>query len=382
MGDDRVAHDVANDIKHDIVIQPATLGDLPALLELEKKTFDLDRISRRSFRRWLAHPRHSALLVAKDGLALAGYILIFLHQGTRLARLYSIAVSENYRGHRIGQRLLEAGEKTAREAGRVHMRLEVRKDNPGAIALYEKLGYQQFGFYEDYYEDHADALRYQKRILSFDATQWQMVVPWYRQTTRFTCGPAAVMMAMQALSKQYTMTRSEEMALWREATTIFMTSGHGGCHPLGLALAAHKRGFDAEVWISEKGPLFIDGVRSEDKKAVIKLVHDDFVAEVRAAGIKVHHKEVTQQLLTRELKKGFVPIVMISTWQMDSKRTPHWVVISAFDEEFLYLHDPDPSGLQTEMDCQYLPVARDDFARMARFGKNRLRTALVIKPRR
>lgn len=363
----------------DIRIQPATLADLPALIALEEITFDSDRISRRSFRRWLAHPKHSALLVAKQGLDLAGYALIFLHQGTRLARLYSIAVSENFRGQRIGQQLLEAAEKVACDAGRVYMRLEVRKDNIGAIKLYEKLGYQQFGSYEDYYEDHADALRYQKRILNFDASHWQKPVPWYRQSTRFTCGPAALMMAMQALDSHYNMTRSEELALWREATTIFMTSGHGGCHPLGLALAARERGFAVDVWISEQGPLFIDGVRSQDKKDIIELVHNDFVEAARAAKIRIHYQEITQQLLTRELKKGGIPLVMISTWQMDSKHTPHWVVLSAFDEDFLYLHDPDPSGLQTELDCQYLPVARADFARMARFGKNRLRTALVLR---
>lgn len=364
---------------NDIRIQAATLADLPTLIALEEITFASDRISRRSFRRWLAHPRQSALLVARRGVDLAGYALIFLHQGTRLARLYSIAVSEDFRGQRIGQQLLEAAEKVARNAGRVHMRLEVRKDNISAIKLYEKLGYQQFGFYENYYADHADALRFQKRILNFDATQWKRPVPWYRQTTGFTCGPASLMMAMQALNKGYRMNRSEEMALWREATTIFMTSGHGGCHPLGLALAAHQRGFSAEVWISEKDALFVDGVRSTAKKELLELVHNDFVAAAKAAHLPVHYREVTQQLLTREMKNGAIPIVMISSWQMDSKRSPHWVVLSAFDEDFLYLHDPDPSGLQTEMDCQYLPVARADFARMARFGKNRLRTALVVR---
>jgi hypothetical protein len=57
------------------------------------------------------------------------------------------------------------------------------------------------------------------------------------------------------------------------------------------------------------------------------------------------------------------------------------VVLSAFDDEFFYLHDPDPEeGLQTDLDCQYLPIARSDFDRMARFGRDRLRTAVIISP--
>ena len=353
--------------------------DLDALEQLETRTFDSDRLSRRSLRRWI-NGEHRAFLVATLNDKLVGYILIILHRGTRLARLYSIAVDNNLRGKGLGRKLIEAGEKAARDAGRVDMRLEVRQDNPAAISLYESLGYHRFGEYQDYYEDHEDAFRYQKRIHQFDPSHWQRPVPWYHQSTEFTCGPASLMMAMQALEPQRAPTTSEEMQLWREATTIFMTSGHGGCHPLGLALAADQRGFEAEVWISRKGPLFVDGVRSEKKKKIIELVDKDFTRKARERKISIHYREVTQQQLTRELKKGGIPIILISTWQLDGRRVPHWVVLSAFDDHFFYLHDPDPEeGLQTDLDCQYLPIARDDFDRMARFGRDRLRTAVIIR---
>ena len=366
---------------HALTLRPAELSDLDALEHLEKRVFDTDRLSRRSFRRWLAS-EHRAFLVATLDNKLAGYILIILHRGTSLARLYSIAVDNTTRGLGIGRKLVEAGEKAARDADRIDMRLEVRQDNTSAIKLYEALGYHRFGEYEDYYEDHEDAFRYQKRIRQFDPSHWQRPVPWYRQTTEFTCGPASLLMAMHSLSGQPP-ERSDELQIWREATTIFMTSGHGGCHPLGLALAACKRGFDAEVWISNKTPLFVDGVRAEKKKHVIELVHSQFVQQAKEEKIPVHYKEVTQQQLTRALEKGGIPIILISTWQLDGRRVPHWVVISAFDDHFLYLHDPDPEeGLQTDLDCQYLPIARRDFDRMARFGRDRLRTALIIKPKK
>lgn len=365
----------------DVVIRAVRGSDLDALEALEKKTFETDRLSRRSFRRWI-NGEHRAFLVATINAKLVGYILIILHRGTSLARLYSIAVDSDIRGRGLGRRLLVAGEKAARDAGRIDMRLEVRKDNTGAIQLYESMGYHRFGEYEDYYEDHEDAFRYQKRILQFDPSHWQRPVPWYRQTTEFTCGPASLMMSMLALDNTQQIDRSEEMQIWREATTIFMTSGHGGCHPLGLALAAERRGYHAEVWISRKGPLFVDGVRSEKKKHILELVHTDFVRQAKTQHIPVHYREITQQQLTRELKKGGIPIVLISTWQLDGRRVPHWVVLSAFDDNFFYLHDPDPEeGLQTDLDCQYLPITRSDFDRMARFGRDRLRTAVIISKR-
>lgn len=362
-----------------ITLRRGTLDDLDALEALEKRTFDTDRLSRRSLRRWLTS-EHGALIVAEQAGQLAGYVLVILHRGTSLARLYSIAVSDQCRGQGLGRKLVQAAEKAALDAQRISLRLEVRKDNTAAIALYENMGYLRFGEYRDYYEDHQDALRYQKRIRHFDAKLWQKPVPWYRQTTDFTCGPAALMMAMKALDNDLKLRQRDEVQIWREATTIFMTAGHGGCHPLGLALAAVERGFRAEVWISRKGPLFVDSVRNEEKKHIVELVHKDFVRRSKQAGITVHYREITQQALTKGLEQGALPLILISTWQMDGKRSPHWVLLSAFDEAFLYLHDPDPEdGVQTDLDCQYLPIARADFDRMARFGRDRLRTAVLIR---
>ena len=40
----------------------------------------------------------------------------------------------------------------------------MRYDNAPAIALYEKLGYRQFGNYPGYYADGAEALRFEKQL--------------------------------------------------------------------------------------------------------------------------------------------------------------------------------------------------------------------------
>ncbi|HYQ72754.1 MAG TPA: peptidase C39 family protein, partial [Gammaproteobacteria bacterium] len=216
--------------------------DLEALLSLEEAAFDTDRLSRRSFRHWISGGKRAFLVATVDG-KLAGYVLVIYHRGTRLARLYSLAIDPRFRGRGIARRLVEAGERAASDSGRFIMRLEVATDNLPAIALYASLGYQTFGSYRDYYDDHGDAARMQKRIHHYRVLEKHAAVPWIRQTTAFTCGPAALMMAMCASRTAYVPTLHEELQIWREATTIFMTSGHGGCHPLGLALAAQQRGF-------------------------------------------------------------------------------------------------------------------------------------------
>ena len=105
-------------------------------------------------RRFIA-ASHRPLIVAKFGRALAGYALLAIRTGGKTARIYSLAVDPG-RGRRgVGRALVQACERWARGHGRNALRLEVRYDNAAAIALYEKLGFRQFGRYPGYYADGA-----------------------------------------------------------------------------------------------------------------------------------------------------------------------------------------------------------------------------------
>lgn len=364
-----------------IRIRPAQEDDLNALLALEQTCFATDRISRRSFRRWL-QASNRAFLVAESGQTLAGYGLFLFHKGTILARLYSIAVDPHWRGAGIARRLIAAGEAAAEERGRLFLRLEVSVDNHAAIRLYQSLGYQPFGIYPHYYEDDNDALRMQKCIRKVPQRQSNREIPWIQQSTDFTCGPAALMMAMAGLDEQRRPSFHEELQIWREATTIFMTSGHGGCHPVGLALAAHQRGFEVEVWLNREGPLFVDGVRDEGKKRVVEQVHDDFLATAAQCGVALHYREFSDRDLEAVFREGAIPVILISTYRLDGRKAPHWVTLSGFDDDCLYVHDPDPDPEEQSasgLDSQYVPIARGDFVKMSRFGRSQLRTAVLVR---
>lgn len=146
-----------------ISIRAARLSDLDAIFALEHAVFSTDRLSRRSLRAFIASP-HRPLLVAVSDKSLAGYALVALRKRATAARLYSIAVDPQIGRRGVGRALVAACELYAAAHGRQCMRLEVRCDNAAAIALYERLGFRQFGQYEDYYADGAQALRFEKRI--------------------------------------------------------------------------------------------------------------------------------------------------------------------------------------------------------------------------
>ncbi len=146
------------------MIRPANLSDLDALVQLEARCFDTDRVSRRSFH-YLLTRGHAMLLVDEEHNGLRGYALIRFQARSARARLYSIAIDHEHRSRGIGRALLAAAEDTARKHGASSMRLEIRKDNHVAARLYGKMGYQPFGTYLDYYADHMDALRMEKTLI-------------------------------------------------------------------------------------------------------------------------------------------------------------------------------------------------------------------------
>jgi len=365
----------------DSIIRAANRTDLDTLVAIENACFVSDRLSRRSLKRFLESTRDIVLLAESEG-EVVGYVLVLLRRGTRLARLYSIAVLDQARGSGLGACLVHAGEEAAAERGCVDMRLEVRRDNHAAIALYRRLGYRVFGSLPAYYEDDEDALRLQKRIRAWQGDGRFPKVPYFPQSTEFTCGPACLLMALASIDPEFVPGLESELSIWREATTIFMASGHGGCGPHGLALAAARRGFSAEVFVNQQGPLFVSGVRKPSNKLLLEQIHEFFVQDCYRQKIPIVYDSLTVDEIEARLLKGFLPLVLISHYRLRRQKAPHWVVITAVDDEFVYLHDPDVDDTpeETVLDNQYIPIERWVFEGMSRFGQANLRAAVLVGP--
>ena len=162
---DRTSHPGASAAAH--TIRPATPADLDALLALERAAFTSDHLSRRQYRQHLHSPT-AAVLAAVDTDGLLGKAVVFFRRNSDIARLYSIAVNVRARGRGVGEALLHAVEKASRARGCTRLRLEVRQDNTGAMRLYERLGYRRFAARAGFYEDGADAWRYEKILSTAD----------------------------------------------------------------------------------------------------------------------------------------------------------------------------------------------------------------------
>ena len=146
-----------------IKLREAIQDDLDALVSLEISSFPGDRISRRSWRDLLKSA--SALVtVASDGSRVIGSTVTLFNRRAAMARLYSIAVVPEARRQGVAQTLLDGAITSAARAGACMLRLETRFDNVPAQKLFIRLGFKPFKRVPSYYEDGAEAIRYQRTI--------------------------------------------------------------------------------------------------------------------------------------------------------------------------------------------------------------------------
>ena len=108
------------------------------------------------------------------------------------------------------------------------------------------------------------------------------------------------------------------------------------------------------------------------------------VTQLKELGVKIRHEELAPHQLRARFEAGAVPLALLSSWQIYEAKVPHWVVISGFDDHFVYVNDPfvDDEKGETELDSINMPIANDTFHHIARYGRRALRAiVLVSKPK-
>jgi hypothetical protein len=198
-------------------------------------------------------------------------------------------------------------------------------------------------------------------------------LPYYNQSTDFTCGPSSLMMAMTALDKSQPIDRAHELQLWREANTVFMGKGHPGSSPYGLALAGWRRGFTVSLWLSKRGPFLLDYQKLSDRRKVSDLIQREDEKLLKAAKIPMLLKKWSVADLKSALETGAIPVVLVSTNLFHGDNGPHWVAISHVDDQYVYVNDPwiTRKKRQTPKSQTARPASHADFMKMAKYDDER-----------
>jgi hypothetical protein len=209
-------------------------------------------------------------------------------------------------------------------------------------------------------------------------------VPYYNQTTEFTCGPSALLMAMKTLDPGIELSRAHELLVWREANTVFMGGpGQAGCGATGLALAAHRRGFDVEVWVNHKGTLLGTRPKHKDGADVMRLMQKADLEAMKRLKIPYRIGARSIDELRSDLAGGAVPVVLVSMDFIHKDPTSHWVVVTGVDEEAVTVNDPWISRDlgHTRRTLTDYAVPRSAFPAMTAYGPRKERATVLLRRR-
>jgi ribosomal-protein-alanine N-acetyltransferase len=136
-------------------IAPAHRDDLPAVLALEQAGFpEAEQWSERSWAGELLGEGRTVLLArAEQVLGVVAFRTVGEH-----ADLHRLVVAPSHRRAGLGTALVTAGLEAVRHLGARAVLLEVDYDNEPAIALYQRLGFEQLSARRDYYGPGQHAL--------------------------------------------------------------------------------------------------------------------------------------------------------------------------------------------------------------------------------
>ena len=142
----------------------ARLADAPAIAQLSRTLIETGLPWSWVPRRVAASMRQpeTNVLVARAGERITGFGI--MRYGMEAAHLDLFAVDRAWQGQGLGRRLLEWLERPAQVAGLARILLEVRADNAGARAFYERLGYRRLVLLPGYYQGREDALRMERLL--------------------------------------------------------------------------------------------------------------------------------------------------------------------------------------------------------------------------
>lgn len=169
-------------------IRKAELNDLNDILNIEKTSFDSSRQSSyTSLKHSLKTTNQNVYLATLNDITV-GYSIIFKYK--EMNRIYSIAVSSDYRNQGIGRALMLHMIEESRNQGVNKISLEADAMNLQLIKFYESFGFRNIKELKDYYNPNQPAYRMhlefesnllfkKKNIVNYVVTDTEL--PWLKQ---------------------------------------------------------------------------------------------------------------------------------------------------------------------------------------------------------
>lgn len=206
---------------------------------------------------------------------------------------------------------------------------------------------------------------------------------YYAQTTLFTCGSVAALLAIGARggagftgSTTGTPDRDLELAFWRQA------SNFPACEPVGLAVALQERlGSDGAVRIAldADGPLLLEGFEGFERSFRAEL-QDESRRRAATLGIPIDADRIAIELVRDRVAAGDLALLLIDEAPMHGETGPHWILAHAASGDTVIVEDPWISADEGEtwVDTHELPVPLAALDRMVAWGPDDARGVVFL----
>jgi len=172
----------------------------------------------------------------------------------------------------------------------------------------------------------------------------RLSVPYYAQSSEFTCGPACILMVLKYLDPGTRFSRALEFEVWRQCNMI----GIRGADPFGLSvplldagyevcLSAHRRKAVApSAW---RRHLARNGFDPEEVR-MARFGMQENRRRALSRGLTVKHELPTVARIQARIREGYVPIALVHMGVVHRLDVPHWVVVTEVAEGRVVFNDP------------------------------------------
>lgn len=181
----------------------------------------------------------------------------------------------------------------------------------------------------------------------------KLKVPFYKSIKDTDCGPVVLKMALEYLGEKHDL--QELSQLERQLDTGLVWS-------IGIARAAQKLGFPVKIisitnFDHNENIDYYEKYRGDKGKLIL----EELKKEIKELGIETEEKDLSLQELFSFLTKNSIPIVLVN-WSIIKGKPGyqgHFLVISGYDKENVFVHNP---GI--EKASAYMPIPKDLFIKM------------------
>ncbi len=174
----------------------------------------------------------------------------------------------------------------------------------------------------------------------------RLKIPYYAQSSEFSCGPACVLMIFKFFNTHLKLNRTLEFEVWRQCNMI----GVKGADPFGMSVPLLDAGYEVHLLTQRRSMIDPDLWRSRMQEIRLTPEDEDLavfgIAENKkralGRGLTVVYSRLTVERVAKSFYEGFIPIALVHMGVVHQLDIPHWVVVTDVGDDHVTFNDPYP----------------------------------------